>query len=77
MANVFQVPDRDENLERAVQLVSQGIHSPQDLFRLSEAMKKTDSEKVFRKVCEMRGLDPESTMEQIKAYASLGGLFRQ
>ncbi len=77
MANVFQVPERDENLERAVQMVSQGIHSPQDLFRLSEAMKKTNSEKVFRKVCEMRGLDPDSTLEQIKAYASLGGLFRQ
>ncbi len=58
-------------------MVSQGIHSPQDLFRLSEAMKKTNSEKVFRKVCEMRGLDPDSTLEQIKAYASLGGLFRQ
>ncbi len=58
-------------------MVSQGIHSPQDLFRLSEVMKKTNSEKVFRKVCEMRGLDPDSTLEQIKAYASLGGLFRQ
>ncbi len=58
-------------------MVTQGIHSPQDLFRLSEAMKKTNSEKVFRKVCEMRGLDPDSTLEQIKAYASLGGLFRQ
>lgn len=62
-------------MEAAVQLASQGIHNPGDLARLAQAMNGTDPEKVFRRMCEIKGMDPTSVMEQAKALASMSGIF--
>lgn len=58
-----------------MQLASQGIHSPGDLARLAEAMKGTDPEKVFRRVCQLKGMDADAVLEQAKMLASFGGVF--
>lgn len=73
MPNVFQGQGIDGNLEATVQLASQGIHSPSDLMRLSEAMKRTDPEQVFRRVCQMKGADPDAVLEQARMLVSMSG----
>jgi hypothetical protein len=42
-------------------------------MRLSEAMKGTDPEQVFRRVCQMKGADPDAVMEQARMLASMSG----
>ncbi len=78
MANVFQQPDQESvKLDQAVQAVMQGISSPQDLFRLGSLMQKTNPEKVFRRVCQIKGIDPDAVMQQAQMMAQFGGLFRR